>query len=417
MSILLKSATVVDQQSKYHLKKCDILIEKGIISKIASSIPAQKNMQVISRHNLHVSRGWFDSGVCFGEPGFEERENIKNGLKTAALSGFTTVALNTNTYPVPDNKGAIRFLKTVAHNHGVTLLPNGCLTQKAKGEDLAELFDMQGEGALSFYDYKKPIANPNLLKIALQYTQSFNGLVQSYPCEKAIAPKGMVNEHLSATLLGLKGIPSLAESLQVARDLYILEYTGGRLHIPTISTKESVGLIKQAKKKGLHVTCSVSINNLTLTDDVLESFDTNYKLMPPLRTPQDVKALKKGLKEGTIDMVTSDHNPIDIENKKIEFDHAKYGSIGLESCFGALQKATDLETAIQVLTQQSVFNISQSSITKGEKATITLFDPSLQWEFEKEHIIATSKNAALLSQPLLGKAYGIVNNNKLVIND
>ena len=417
MSILLKSATVVDQQSKYHLKKCDILIEKGIISKIASSIPAQKNMQVISRHNLHVSRGWFDSGVCFGEPGFEERENIKNGLKTAALSGFTTVALNTNTYPVPDNKGAIRFLKTVAPSHGVTLLPNGCLTQKAKGEDLAELFDMQGEGALSFYDYKKPIANPNLLKIALQYTQSFNGLVQSYPCEKAIAPKGMVNEHLSATLLGLKGIPSLAESLQVARDLYILEYTGGRLHIPTISTKESVGLIKQAKKKGLHVTCSVSINNLTLTDDVLESFDTNYKLMPPLRTPQDVKALKKGLKEGTIDMVTSDHNPIDIENKKIEFDHAKYGSIGLESCFGALQKATDLETAIQALTQQSVFNISQSSITKGEKATITLFDPSLQWEFEKEHIIATSKNAALLSQPLLGKAYGIVNNNKLVIND
>lgn len=417
MSILLKSATVVDQQSKYHLKKCDILIEKGIISKIASSIPAQKNMQVISRHNLHVSRGWFDSGVCFGEPGFEERENIKNGLKTAALSGFTTVALNTNTYPVPDNKGAIRFLKTVAHNHGVTLLPNGCLTQKAKGEDLAELFDMQGEGALSFYDYKKPIANPNLLKIALQYTQSFNGLVQSYPCEKAIAPKGMVNEHLSATLLGLKGIPSLAESLQVARDLYILEYTGGRLHIPTISSKESVGLIKQAKKKGLQVTCSVSINNLTLTDDVLESFDTNYKLMPPLRTPQDVKALKKGLKEGTIDMVTSDHNPIDIENKKIEFDHAKYGSIGLESCFGALQKATDLETAIQALTQQSVFNISQSSITKGEKATITLFDPSLQWEFEKEHIIATSKNAALLSQPLLGKAYGIVNNNKLVIND
>ena len=417
MSILLKSATVVDQQSKYHLKKCDILIEKGIISKIASSIPAQKNMQVISRHNLHVSRGWFDSGVCFGEPGFEERENIKNGLKTAALSGFTAVALNTNTYPVPDNKGAIRFLKTVGHNHGVTVLPNGCLTQKAKGEDLAELFDMQGEGALSFYDYKKPIANPNLLKIALQYTQSFNGLVQSYPCEKAIAPKGMVNEHLSATLLGLKGIPSLAESLQVARDLYILEYTGGRLHIPTISTKESVGLIKQAKKKGLHVTCSVSINNLTLTDDVLESFDTNYKLMPPLRTPQDVKALKKGLKEGTIDMVTSDHNPIDIENKKIEFDHAKYGSIGLESCFGALQKATDLETAIQALTQQSVFNISQSSITKGEKATITLFDPSLQWEFEKEHIIATSKNAALLSQPLLGKAYGIVNNNKLVIND
>jgi dihydroorotase len=417
MNILLKSATIVDSESKYHLKKCDILIEKGIISKIASSIAVQKNMQVIKRPNLHISRGWFDSGVSFGEPGFEERENIENGLKTAALSGFTTIALNTNTYPAPDNKGAIRFLKTLANNHGVTLLPNGCLTQMAKGEDLAELFDMQGEEALSFYDYKKPIANPNLLKIALQYTQNFNGLVQSYPCEKAIAPKGMVNEHLSATLLGLKGIPSLAESLQVARDLYILEYTGGRLHIPTISTLESVGLIKQAKKKGLKVSCSVSINNLSLTDNVLESFDTNYKLMPPLRTAQDIKALKKGLTNGTIDMVTSDHNPIDIENKKIEFDHAKYGSIGLESCFGALQKATDLETAIQALTQQSVFNIPQNSIAQGQKANITLFDPSLQWVFKKEHIISTSKNAALLEQPLLGKAYGIINNNKLVIND
>jgi dihydroorotase len=417
MNILLKSATIVDSESKYHLKKCDILIEKGIISKIASSIAVQKNMQVVKRPNLHISRGWFDSGVSFGEPGFEERENIENGLKTAALSGFTTIALNTNTYPAPDNKGAIRFLKTLANNHGVNLLPNGCLTQMAKGEDLAELFDMQGEEALSFYDYKKPIANPNLLKIALQYTQNFNGLVQSYPCEKAIAPKGMVNEHLSATLLGLKGIPSLAESLQVARDLYILEYTGGRLHIPTISTLESVGLIKQAKKKGLKVSCSVSINNLSLTDNVLESFDTNYKLMPPLRTAQDIKALKKGLTNGTIDMVTSDHNPIDIENKKIEFDHAKYGSIGLESCFGALQKATDLETAIQALTQQSVFNIPQNSIAQGQKANITLFDPSLQWVFKKEHIISTSKNAALLEQPLLGKAYGIINNNKLVIND
>ena len=227
----------------------------------------------------------------------------------------------------------------------------------------------------------------------------------------------MVNEHLSATLLGLKGIPSLAESLQVARDLYILEYTGGRLHIPTISTLESVGLIKQAKKKGLKVSCSVSINNLSLTDSVLESFDTNYKLMPPLRTPQDIKALKKGLTDGTIDMVTSDHNPIDIENKKIEFDHAKYGSIGLESCFGALQKATDLETAILALTQQSVFNVSQSSITQGQKANITLFDPTLQWVFKKEHIISTSKNAALLEQPLLGKAYGIINNSQVLLHE
>ncbi|MGK0386985.1 MAG: dihydroorotase [Patiriisocius sp.] len=417
MNILLKSATIVDSKSKHHLKKRDVLIEKGYISKIATAIDPQNKVQEIKLPNLHISAGWFDSSVSFGEPGFEERETIENGLKTAALSGFTTIVINTNTHPVPDNKGAIRFLKGAEKNHAVTILPNGTLTQNGNGTDLAELFDMQSEGAISFYDYKKPIANPNLLKIALQYTQNFNGLVQSFPFEKAIATKGMVNEHVNSTMLGLKGIPALAESLQVARDLYILEYTGGKLHIPTISTAAAVQLIKEAKKKGLHVTCSVSINNLTLTDDVLESFDTNYKLMPPLRTKEDIKALKKGLKEGTIDMVTSDHNPMNVENKKVEFDHANYGSIGLESCFGALHNATDLETAIHALTQQSVFNLSENSILEGAKANITLFNPNLSWGFKEKDIVSTSKNAALLGQSLLGKAYGIFNNNKLVIND
>ena len=176
-------------------------------------------------------------------------------------------------------------------------------------------------------------------------------------------------------------------------------------------------LIKEAKKKALHVSCSVSINNLSLTDDVLATFDTTYKLMPPLSTKVDIKALKKGLKGGTIDMVTSDHNPMDIENKKIEFDHAKYGSIGLESCFGALQKATNLEIAIKALTQQSVFNISQSSILEGNDANITLFNPTINWVFEEKDIISISKNAALLGQSLVGKAYGIFNNNQLVINE
>jgi dihydroorotase len=417
MNILLKSATIVDSKSKHHLKKRDVLIEKGYITKIARAIHPKNKVQEIKLPNLHISAGWFDSSVSFGEPGFEERETIENGLKTAALSGFTTIVINTNTQPVPDNKGAIRFLKGAEKNHGVTILPNGTLTQNGNGTDLAELFDMQSEGAISFYDYKKPIANPNLLKIALQYTQNFNGLVQSFPFEKAIATKGMVNEHINNTMLGLKGIPAISESLQVARDLYILEYTGGKLHIPTISTAAAVQLIKEAKKKGLHVTCSVSINNLTLTDDVLESFDTNYKLMPPLRTKEDIKALKKGLRQGTIDMVTSDHNPMNVENKKIEFDHANYGSIGLESCFGALHNATDLETAIHALTQQSVFNLSENSIEEGAKANITLFNPNLSWDFKEKDIMSTSKNAALLGQSLLGKAYGIFNNNKLVIND
>ena len=318
----------MDASSKHHLKKRDILIENGIITTIATSIKNDKKAKEISKPNLHISQGWFDSSVSFGEPGFEERETILNGLKTAAYSGFTHVAVNTNLNPITDSKSTIKFLKSEAEGNLVNLYPIGALTSKCEGENLAELFDMKNEGAVSFYDYKKPVKNPNLLKIALQYSQTFGGLVQSFPFEKAIAEKGLVNENVNSTRLGLKGIPALAEELQIARDLYILEYTGGKLHIPTISTKKSVSLIKEAKKKGLQVTCSVAISNLILTDDYLESFDTNYKLLPPLRTKTDIKALLKGLKDGIIDGVTSDHNPIDIEHKKTEFDHAYYGSIG-----------------------------------------------------------------------------------------
>ncbi|MGJ8665923.1 MAG: dihydroorotase [Patiriisocius sp.] len=416
MNVLLKAATIVDKESKHHLKKRDVLIENGVIKKIASSITSEKKIKELSLDNLHISRGWFDSGVSFGEPGFEERETIENGLKVAAASGFTDVAIHTNTSPVPDNKGAINFLKASAKGNAVNVHPLGCLTRQSNGEDLAELFDMNSAGVTSFYDYKQPVINPNLLKIALQYVQNFGGVVQSFPQENAISPKGIVHEAINSTKLGLKGIPSLAESLQVARDLYILEYTGGTLHIPTISTKESVALIKEAKKKGLNITCSVSINNLALTDDTLETFDTNYKVTPPLRTNEDVKALLKGLKEGTIDMVTSDHNPIDIEHKKIEFDHAMFGSIGLESCFGTLNSVTDLETTIHALTRNEVFNLPSIKISEGNTATLTLFNPNVSWKFNLNDILSTSTNAAMIGQRMKGKAYGIISNNKLVLN-
>ena len=416
MNILLKSATIVDASSKHHLKKRDILIEKGIITKIAVSITNSIKAKEVILPNLHISQGWFDSSVSFGEPGFEERETIKNGLKTAAHSGFTHVAVNTNLNPVTDSKSTVKFLRTEAKGSSVNLYPIGALTSKCEGENLAELYDMKNEGAISFYDYKKPVKNPNLLKIALQYSQTFDGLVQSFPFEKAIAKKGMVNEEVNSTRLGLKGIPALAEELQITRDLYILEYTGGKLHIPTISTKKSVALIKDAKKKGLNVTCSVAITNLILTDDVLESFDTNYKLLPPLRTKTDIKALLKGLKDGVIDGVTSDHNPIDIEHKKTEFDFAFYGSIGLESCFGALNSVLDTETSIKTLTKlKEAFNIPQHNIEVGSPADLSLFNPEKEWIFSKNDILSTSKNAALLGCGLKGKVYGIIANKKLVL--
>lgn len=418
MKILLKSATIIDDTSSHHRQQKDILIAHGKIANIAPSIDASDEVKVINLENLHVSNGWFDSSVSFGEPGFEERETIENGLQTAALGGFTHVALNTNTHPVADSKGIIKFIKSKADNHAVHLYPIGALTVGSLGEDLAELFDMQSEGATSYYDYKSPISNANLLKIALQYCQNFDGLVQSFPLDTSVSKNGLVHEDVQSTRLGLKGIPAFSEELQISRDLAILAYTGGKLHIPTISTKNSVTMIRKAKKRGLNISCSVAVFNLILTDSVLESYDSNYKLMPPLRTEEDIKALIEGLKDGTIDGVTSDHNPIDEENKKREFEYAYFGSIGLESCFGALNKTLGLENSIRALNAlKPIFNLPHYKTEEGQPADLTLFNPEKQWTFKKEDILSTSKNAALLDMELKGKSYGVFSNNQLVLND
>lgn len=425
MKTLFKAATIVDSRSKHHLKKRDILIENGKILKISDSIPQSDNMNVVNLDDLHISQGWFDSSVSFGEPGYEERETIDNGLMTAAYSGFTDVVLNTNTNPVADTKGIINFIKSKSFQHAVNLYPNGALTVKSDGVDLAELFDMQSEGAISFYDYKKPIANANLLKIALQYCQNFGGLVQSFPMEKSVAHNGSVHESYHSTRLGLKGIPSFSEELQINRDIAILEYTGGKLHIPTISTKNAVELIRNAKKRGLNISCSVAIFNLVLTDEVLETFDSDYKLLPPLRVKEDVEALIEGLKDGTIDGVTSDHNPFDQEHKKLEFEHAAYGSIGLEACFGALNNLIGLEAAVKALTNlKNVFGIEETKIEEGQQANMTLFkgkggggySTGTCWGFTKARIQSKSGNCALIGLDMMGEPYGIYNNNQLVLN-
>ena len=416
MNALIKSATIVDSKSDFHNETVDILIEKGRISKISKRISNPKNYKEIQLDNLHVSQGWFDSSVSLGEPGFEERETISNGLKTAALSGFTTIALNANSNPVIDSYADITFVQSKAKDNAVTLKPIGALTQGSKGEDLAELYDMTNAGAVAFYDYQKPISNPNLMKIALQYASNFDGLIMSFPQESKITGLGVANEHVNSTKLGLKGNPALAEELQVARDLFILEYTEGKLHIPTVSTAKSVELIRAAKGKKLNVTCSVAIHNLIFTDDVLQEFDTNFKVLPPLRTESDCNALIEGLKDGTIDMVTTDHNPIDIEDKKIEFDYAKYGTIGLESAYGALQTIFTTKKTISLLTQgKRRFGIDELLIKEGEKANLTLFNPALDYEFDKSLISSRSKNSAFIGKTLKGKTYGIIANDKIVL--
>ncbi|WP_194768370.1 dihydroorotase [Tamlana sp. I1] len=416
MNILIKSATIIDSKSEFHNSTQDILIENGVITKIANSIKNSKNYQEVSLNNLHISQGWFDSGVCFGEPGLEERETIANGLQTAALSGFTAVALNAYSNPVIDSNSDITFIKSKSLNHAVTLLPIGALTVSSQGVDLAELYDMSSAGAVAFYDYKKPISNPNLMKIALQYASNFNGLVCSFPQENKIAGLGVMNENITSTRLGLKGIPALAEEMQIARDLFLLEYTGGKLHIPTISTATSVALIREAKKKKLDVTCSVAIHNLYFTDEALTDFNTHFKVLPPLRTQSDADALIEGVKDGTIDMVTTDHNPLNIELKKIEFDYANYGTIGLETAFGALQTLFTTKKTIDILTKgKNRFGLEASAINEGALANITLFNPDSKAVFTTKDILSKSKNAIFENETLKGSVYGIIANNQMVL--
>ena len=417
MNVLIKSTTIIDPKSDFNNKKVDILIEKDIITNIAKRIKNPKNYKEINLDNLHISQGWFDSSVSFGEPGYEERETIDNGLETAAKSGFTDVAVNANTNPIINSNTDVAFLKSKADKHAVDLHPIGALTKQSKGEHLAELYDMHNAGAVAFGDYQKPISNPNLMKIALQYASNFGGLVCSFPQDNTISGEGVMNENITSTSIGLKGIPNLAEELQVARDLFLLEYAGGKLHIPTISTAKSVELIRDAKKKKLDVSCSVAIHNLIYKDENLNDFDTSFKVSPPLRTQNDIDALITGLKDGTIDMVTSDHNPLDIELKKIVFDFAAFGTIGLESAFGALNTIFTLKKTIDLLTKgKERFSIKATAINIGNKLNTTLFNPDAISIFSAKDIISKSKNSMFFNMELQGKVYGIYNKNKMILN-
>ncbi len=416
MKVLIKEAHIIAPGSVYHNQILDLKIKNGVIEKLGNDL-AMDDCSEVKIPNLKVSIGWFDSSVSFGEPGFEDRETIENGLQVAAQSGFTGVALQPNALPVIDNQSQIFFVKQKAAQSATSLYPIGALTKNSEGTDLAELYDMKNAGAIAFGDYNASISNANLFKIGLQYVQDFDGLILSFCQDEKIKGNGVANEGVVSTRLGLKGIPSLAEELIVARNLFLLEYTGGKLHIPTISSAKTVALIKEAKQKGLQVTCSVSVHHLTLTDEVLTTFDSRYKVSPPLRSESDRLALIEGVLDGTIDCITSDHNPIDIEHKKMEFDLAKNGTIGLESAFGALMTVLPIEVIVQKLTAaRSIFDLQQPEIKEGAQANLTLFTTDEKWTFSKESILSKSKNSAFLGFEMNGNVVGIFNNDKLVIN-
>lgn len=422
MSLLIKSARVIDPHSPHNGKTVDILIEDGVIQSIAKNID-KKGVPTFEAGNLHVSPGWFDMQVNFRDPGFEYKEDLNTGTQAAAFGGFTAVACLPSTHPPIHTKSEVEYILNKAKGlkkNGVDVYPIGALSQNLEGKDMAELYDMHLSGAVGFTDCKKTESNAGLLMRGSLYAKNFNGVILTFCDEKSISQGGKMNEGPTSTMLGLKGIPALAEELMVARNINIAEYTESRVHIASLSTAKSVDLVRKAKARKLNITASVNAYNLTLDDSLLKGFETNYKVNPPLRTKADIEALKKGLADGTIDCITSDHSPEDIENKMVEFDHAASGIIGLETMYALLNTSLGKTLSAEELVQKisinprKLFNLEVPTIKEEAKANLTLFDPQLEWTFEEKNIHSKSKNTPLLGTKFKGKALGIYNKKALV---
>ncbi|MDG1780465.1 MAG: dihydroorotase [Flavobacteriales bacterium] len=416
MRWLVKSAQIVDPGGKHHGKKRDLLIEDGVITSIKASIKDSK-AEKIAFTNLHASPGWIDAKVNFRDPGSEEKEGLLNGLDAAACGGFTHVVLMPSTSPVIDNKGQIEYVLHRSDDHLVRILPTGKISKGGEGKQLAELYDMFKAGAVAFSE-DGPIARGELMRRALEYSKNFGGVICSTPQEESIADKGVMHEGLTSTTNGLKGIPSMVEIIRLKRDIELLRYTGGSLHVMSISCGESVKIIKEAKKEGLAITCGVAAHHLYFNDTDLEGFDANLKVMPPIRSKQDQKALLKGVKEGTIDVICSDHQPEDIEHKKLEFEIANFGIGAIEQTFAAANSLDiELDTLISKLTvaPRAVFNLEPSHIEEGAQADITFFDPTASEAVTSDSLTSLAWNNPYISHTLTGKVQGVVLGGRTVL--
>lgn len=413
MNILLKTAKILDANSPHHQTQQDIYIENGVITEIGKDLSYPKAKEILCT-DLHVSKGWFDSSVSFGEPGFEERETISHGLAVAAKSGFTHIAYNTNTHPKPDSRADIAFLTEQANGSITKLHPKARITSAENEQNLAPMRELHAAGTVSFSNHKSVISNANTLKLALQYATDFNGLIESFPFNEDLGNGGVMHEGAVSTALGLIGIPPIVEEMQLKRDLGVLQYAGGKLHFPTLSTAHAVQLIKEAKKANLDVSCSVAIHNLFFTDEALHGFNTNAKVLPPLRETKDQEVLKSALLEGIIDMVTSDHQPLNSERKNVELDRANFGSVGLEHSFGCLLSMFSTEETVEILNRgKKRFGIPNPSIQVGEQADLTLFSPQGNKKVTKSSLLSTSKNSLFLGHELTGTVYGVISRGSI----
>jgi len=421
MNILIKQARIISERNPNNNKVMDILIEAGKISEVKKSIQPKGNVKVIEGEGLCVSTGWIDLQAVSCDPGFEHKETIDSLMECAAAGGFTGVCVHSYNQPSLHNKGQIEYLVNRTKNKVVDVFPIGTITVDGKGKDLAEMYDMKQSGAVAFSDYKHAIKDAGMVMRALQYSGNVDSFIITHCNDESISHGGQMNEGETAVGLGLKGIPALAEELMIQRNLAILEYTGGRLHIPTISTKGSVDLIKKAKASGLSVTAGVAGINLLLDDSALKDFDTNYKLNPPLRSKKDVQALRNAVENGIVNVIVSDHLPQDPESKELEFDLADVGAINLQTAFSCAVEALG-EDNIDVIVKcfsndtRQILGLEIPVIAEGNEANLTIFSTASQTTLTEKTNNSRSKNSPFFNKPLKGKVIGIVNGGKSYFN-
>ncbi len=415
MKILIQSAKIIAKGSPHHLKKRNVLISNGRIAEIGD-----KNYQadkIIDAEGMLLSVGWLDVGTFAGDPGLEHKEDLVSVAKAAAAGGFTEIALLPNTQPTVQTKNEISYITQGNTNRLVQIHALAAITKNCKGEELTEMIDLHEAGAIAFTDGLKSVWHTDIFLKSLQYLQKFDGLLIDHPEDYWLSLFGQMHEGVNSTSLGLKGVPRIAEEVAVRKGLELLSYAGGRLHFSKISTAKSVEMIRSAKKKGLQVSCDITGYQALLDDSMLEDFDTYYKVNPPLREKSDSDALMKGLKDGTIDILTSGHTPHDDESKLLEFDQAEFGLINLQT-FGSqltsLSKSVDMDVLIEKVTiaPRQALKIEIPKIEVDEKANLTLFDPMATWIFSEKENFSKSKNSPWLGSELKGKAVAIFNNNK-----
>ncbi|HRE49979.1 MAG TPA: dihydroorotase [Flavitalea sp.] len=418
MKVLIQQAHIIDPASPFNGSRQDIFIDSGVIRNIGASF-SEKADHILSGAGLVVSPGWVDIFANFADPGFEFKETLKTGATAAAAGGFTDVFVIPNTRPVIDTKSQVEYLRKPT-GVPVNIHPIGAVSRNAEGKDLAEMYDMHNSGALSFSDGLNPIQSAGLLLKALQYVKAFNGVIIQIPDDKSVGANGLIHEGIISTRLGLPGKPLIAEELLVSRDIELLKYAGSKIHFTGVTSPRSLEYIKKAKDEGLNVTCSVAPYHLYFTDEDLMGYNTYLKVYPPLRTKQERQFLWDAVADGTIDCIATHHMPHEYDSKILEFEYAKNGMIGLETCYAALKSVLPAIpdtrwVELLSLTPRKIFGLTQPAIKENEPACITLFSPDEKIVVDESFFRSRAKNSPFTGKTLTGKVMGIIQQDNLFL--